>query len=191
MTAGGAACAGWTVPTKQSMSHDVIKSEFELASVYNLDPAQRQDLYNCNTTLPYVVVLHRPKPFRNKISASLACLSLFGVLTLQACGGGDDGSPGATGSTGTAGAAGASGAPGAAGVAGAGVTWVNVTGTSVQAAGDTGYIANNATAAVVVTLPVNPALGDVIEVSGAGKGGWRIAQNAGQSIVAQGLPGFI
>jgi hypothetical protein len=77
------------------------------------------------------------------------------------------------------------------GAAGPGVIWESVTGTSVQAVGNTGYIANNATAAVVVTLPVNPAVGDVIEVSGAGNGGWRIAQNAGQSIVAQGLPGFI
>jgi len=74
------------------------------------------------------------------------------------------------------------GAPGATGPAGAGVTWVNVTASAVQAASNTGYMANNA-AQVTITLPTAPAVGDVVQVSGIGSGGWRVAQNAGQSII--------
>ena len=46
-----------------------------------------------------------------------------------------------------------------------------------------GYIASNASE-VTITLPTAPAVGDVIRVSGAGAGGWKIAQNAGQAIIA-------
>jgi ligand-binding sensor protein len=81
------------------------------------------------------------------------------------------------------------GGGGATGPAGAGVTWVNVTGTSQQAASNTGYIANNA-AQVTITLPPSPAFGDVIQVSGVGAGGWKIAQNAGQSILTQQILGI-
>lgn len=73
------------------------------------------------------------------------------------------------------------GAPGPAGSGG--ITWINVTGTSVQAISNTGYLANNDTAQVTITLPTAPAIGDIIKVTGAGAGGWKIAQNAGQSIV--------
>jgi len=61
--------------------------------------------------------------------------------------------------------------------------WVNVTGTSQQAAANMGYVANNAST-VTITLPTSSSLsvGDVIRVSGAGTGGWKIAQNAGQKI---------
>ena len=71
---------------------------------------------------------------------------------------------------------------GATGSVGPGITWVNVTGTSVQAVSNTGYIANNATSPVTITLPASPALGDIVEVTGSGAGGWKMAQNAGQSI---------
>lgn len=86
--------------------------------------------------------------------------------------------------TGSAGASGADGLPGTNGPAGPGVTWVQVSGTTQQAAPNTGYLANNASE-VVVTLPVSASLavGDIIQLSGVGAGGWKVAQNAGQSIV--------
>ncbi len=74
------------------------------------------------------------------------------------------------------------------GAPGPGITWVDVTGAGVQADSNTGYIASSASQ-VVVTLPPSPAVGDLVQVSGAGAGGWKIAQNAGQSIIVQGLPG--
>jgi hypothetical protein len=43
------------------------------------------------------------------------------------------------------------------------------------------YIANNA-GLVTLTLPAVAALGSIIKVTGKGAGGWRIAQNAGQTI---------
>jgi len=68
------------------------------------------------------------------------------------------------------------------GVAGPGITWVNAA-SSVQAASNTGYLASNTTAQVTITLPAAPNLGDIIQVTGIGAGGWTIAQNAGQSII--------
>jgi hypothetical protein len=44
-----------------------------------------------------------------------------------------------------------------------------------------GYIANNA-GLVTLTLPDTAALGSIIEVVGKGAGGWKIAQNAGETI---------
>lgn len=62
--------------------------------------------------------------------------------------------------------------------------WTTVTAPAVQAEPDRAYIAAHDSEQVVITLPPNEALaiGDVIRVSGAGQGGWRIAQNAGQSV---------
>lgn len=62
-----------------------------------------------------------------------------------------------------------------------GMVWSEVTGTSANMAVNNGYIANNG-ALVTLTLPDTAALGSVIEVVGKGAGGWRIAQNAGESI---------
>lgn len=73
------------------------------------------------------------------------------------------------------------------GAPGAGISWVNVSGTSQQASAGIGYLANNS-AQVTITLPASPNIGDLIEVSGAGAGGWVIAQNASQSIVTKALP---
>ena len=73
---------------------------------------------------------------------------------------------------------------------GAAVDWVNVTGTSVQAEANGGYVASNDAAQVVVTLPNDPAIGSVVRVSGAGLGGWRIAQNAGQAIQTMNIGGM-
>jgi hypothetical protein len=74
------------------------------------------------------------------------------------------------------------------GAPGTGITWVHVTGTSAQAEPNKGYLADSASQ-VVITLPASPAIGDLVQVSGIGSGGWKIAQNAGQSILVQGLPG--
>lgn len=74
----------------------------------------------------------------------------------------------------------------------AGLSWQNVTGTAVTAQPNKGYLANNATARVTVTLPQTSelALGDIVAVTGVGAGGWKIAQNAGQTIsgTALGVP---
>jgi hypothetical protein len=69
----------------------------------------------------------------------------------------------------------------------AGLPWVDVTGTSVTAQSNTGYLAHNDAAQVVVTLPATPSVGDIVRVNGLGAGGWRIAQNDGQTIVGQKL----
>ena len=81
---------------------------------------------------------------------------------------------------------GAPGATGATGAAGPGVTWTSVTNPSVLAQANAGYLANRATQ-VTVTLPSAPAIGDVVRVSGVGSGGWKIAQQAGQTVVTAGL----
>lgn len=70
---------------------------------------------------------------------------------------------------------------GSGGSGGSGVTWNNVTTTSQSAAVNNGYITNNA-ALVTVTLPATAAIGDYVLIQGSGAGGWRLAQNAGQSI---------
>ena len=61
--------------------------------------------------------------------------------------------------------------------------WQVISGTSQQAESNKGYVANDP-AQVTITLPAAPAVGDIVAVSGAGAGGWKIAQNAGQSILA-------
>ena len=69
---------------------------------------------------------------------------------------------------------------------GAVMPWVDVTSTSQQAQANIGYVARNA-AQVVVTLPASPVLGDIVRVSGAGSGGWKLAQNSGQTIWVENL----
>jgi hypothetical protein len=64
---------------------------------------------------------------------------------------------------------------------GSGLAWSEVTGTSQAMAINTGYIANNA-GLVTLTLPSTAAQGSVIRVTGKGAGGWRLAQNASQTI---------
>jgi hypothetical protein len=78
--------------------------------------------------------------------------------------------------------------------AAAGMAWIEVTGTAVQAEPNTGYIAHNDSARVTITLPAGPSFGDVVRVNGVGLGGWKIAQNAGQTINARNtglIPGAI
>lgn len=64
---------------------------------------------------------------------------------------------------------------------GGGITWNEVTGTSQSAAVNNGYICNNA-GLVTVTLPSTAALGSVVRIAGKGAGGWKLAQNAGETI---------
>lgn len=64
---------------------------------------------------------------------------------------------------------------------GGGYNWTEVTGTSQAMSVNSGYIANNA-GLVTLTLPATANVGDTIIVQGKGSGGWRIAQNAGQTI---------
>ena len=62
------------------------------------------------------------------------------------------------------------------------VGWIVVSGTAVQAAIDHGYLLTNSLL-TTVTLPASANPGDIVRVSGAGAGGWTVAQNAGQSII--------
>lgn len=62
-----------------------------------------------------------------------------------------------------------------------GLTWNEETGTSATMSVDNGYIANNASL-VTLTLPTTAAVGDIVEVVGKGAGGWKIAQNSGETI---------
>ena len=66
---------------------------------------------------------------------------------------------------------------------GTGINWVNVTSGTQAAAVDTGYIANYATLCTI-TLPATAAIGQIVGIVGSGAGGWKIAQNSGQTIYA-------
>lgn len=67
-------------------------------------------------------------------------------------------------------------------VCNAATAWTTLTGTMQQAVSNTGYVASS-NSQVVIALPVNPSVGDTVAVTGAGVGGWRFAQGAGQSVV--------
>lgn len=62
-----------------------------------------------------------------------------------------------------------------------GLPATEVTGTSQAMAVNKTYISNNA-GLVTFTLPDTAALGDIVEVVGKGAGGWKVAQNASESI---------
>jgi len=81
---------------------------------------------------------------------------------------------------------GAPGSTGATGPAGSGVTWVDAT-SSMTATANTDYMADNSMSQVVITLPSAPSMGDSFQVTGVGAAGWKIAQNAGQSIITKDL----
>ncbi len=104
------------------------------------------------------------------------CMAVLAVPLLSACSGAN-GTNGSTGATGPAGSA---------------ISWSDVTDTSVQAVPNAGYMADSSSQ-VTVTLPLSTALqiGDTIQVSGAGTGGWKIAQNSGQTIMTKNIPGGI
>ncbi|HEY2329257.1 MAG TPA: sialidase family protein [Verrucomicrobiae bacterium] len=64
------------------------------------------------------------------------------------------------------------------------VGWVVVSGSAVTAASDHGYMLTSSSL-TTVTLPLNSALAndDIVRVSGAGTGGWLVAENPGQIIL--------
>ena len=61
--------------------------------------------------------------------------------------------------------------------------WQTVAGVTQQAVPNTGYGVTNGAAQVTISLPASPNLWDVVRVSGPGAGGWKLAQNAGQSVL--------
>jgi hypothetical protein len=61
------------------------------------------------------------------------------------------------------------------------LTWNVVIVTSTSMAVNNGYITNNGSL-VTLTLPTVSAVGDIVRVTGKGSGGWKIAQNAGETI---------
>lgn len=73
-----------------------------------------------------------------------------------------------------------------------GLRWVDVTATTVQAQADTGYVARNDAAPVVVTLPAHTglAVGAIVRVAGAGLGGWVLAQNSDQAVYTRNIDGM-
>jgi len=64
---------------------------------------------------------------------------------------------------------------------GGGLSWTDVTGTTQAMAVNNGYTANNS-GLVTLTLPSTAAYGSLVAVVGKGAGGWKIAQNSGQTI---------
>jgi photosystem II stability/assembly factor-like uncharacterized protein len=62
------------------------------------------------------------------------------------------------------------------------VGWIVTNGTAVQAEIDHGYLLTNSQLATV-TLPASPTNGDIVRISGAGAGGWKVAQNSGQAVL--------
>ena len=62
-----------------------------------------------------------------------------------------------------------------------GMVWNNVTGTTQAAAVNNEYTANNGSL-VTITLPATAAVNDRVRVVGSGAGGWKVAQNSGQTI---------
>jgi hypothetical protein len=66
------------------------------------------------------------------------------------------------------------------------VVWVAVAAASQTMVAQHGYVNNNA-GLTTFTLPATANFGDIIEIAGVGAGGWKIAQNAGQSIVVGSL----
>lgn len=62
-----------------------------------------------------------------------------------------------------------------------GLTWNEITTTTTNLAVNNAYIMNNASQ-VVGTLPTTAAVGQKIQITGKGAGGWKVAQNSGQTI---------
>ena len=72
-----------------------------------------------------------------------------------------------------------------------GLSWTSVTSGGVSAGSNVGYIAQSDAVPIVVTLPASPAVGDIVRVTGAGAAGWKVVQNAGQSIQTLTLDGVV
>lgn len=66
---------------------------------------------------------------------------------------------------------------------GTGLTWVDQSSASVTMAVNTAYVSDDGASLVTLTLPSTAALGAIFGVVGKGSGLWKIAQQAGQSIL--------
>lgn len=66
------------------------------------------------------------------------------------------------------------------------IAWQVVSG-ALQAQPNSAYVAND-TAQTIITLPASPSVGDVVQVSGAGSGGWQFVPNSGQAIFTPWIP---
>jgi hypothetical protein len=64
--------------------------------------------------------------------------------------------------------------------------WQAVAAGAQQAHPNTGYVVTTSVQATI-TLPQTPNVGDVIRVTSAGQGGWKIAQNDGQTVLVGNL----
>jgi hypothetical protein len=62
--------------------------------------------------------------------------------------------------------------------------WVNQTTSSVTMTTNTGYLINDSSSLVTLTLPTTSAVGDFVEITGYSADGWSIAQASGQQIYA-------
>ncbi len=64
------------------------------------------------------------------------------------------------------------------------VGWINVNGPAVQATSDAGYLLLSPSLTTVTLPPVSSSLltNDIVRISGAGSGGWLVAQNANENI---------
>ena len=138
--------------------------------------------YDANTILaattddtPIVVTITEQTLLGRITGGVITALSVSQIKTLLGLGGAAVLNVGTT--TGTV----AAGDDSRFGTGGSGITWAEVTGTTVTLAADNGYIANNA-ALVTGTLPSTCAVGKVIAIVGKGAGLWKIAQNASQYI---------
>ena len=98
------------------------------------------------------------------------------------------GMPGPQGLQGSTGAPGATGPAGPAGPSGSGINRVNVTTATQQIQPNTAYIASRA-GSVAFTLPSTPSIGDVVSVTGTGRGEWTIIPNPGQVIITEKIRG--
>jgi hypothetical protein len=92
------------------------------------------------------------------------------------------GPQGVAGTNGSAGATGPQGPVGLTGPAGPGLTWSTVTGFSLTALPNVGYIATNPSR-TSVTLPASPNVGDRFGVVGTGAGGWQVIGSGSQTIL--------
>jgi len=68
-----------------------------------------------------------------------------------------------------------------------GTSWQSPPATTLQAQPNTGYVLTNSQL-VTVTLPASPNVGDIVEITGAGLGGWMLQQNPGQTVAASFSP---
>jgi hypothetical protein len=76
----------------------------------------------------------------------------------------------------------------AASFSGNGAVGWEATGGSVQAVPNTGYLLTGGSQ-TTVTLPTSANVSDIVRISGGGTGGWKVAQNSGQSVVGNFVAG--